>query len=128
MLTIVISIEALAFAFSGYLHTGNRPAFLPGFFHDPQIVGAPIVEGACGVLLGLAALLTAFHLGAAWAMAVGAHVTAIVADIMGMTLIALGAGPDSPFNYLFHRVGIAVLVVALACLLTRPARSALRQP
>jgi hypothetical protein len=127
LLTIVISIEALAFAFSAYLHTGSRLSFLPGFFHDPQIVGAPIVEGACGVLLGIAALLTIFGLGSAWAVAVGAHLTAIVADVMGMILIAVGAGPDSPYNYLFHRVGLAVLVVVLGCLLTRPARSALRR-
>lgn len=28
---------------------------------------------------------------------------------LGMTLIALGFGPDSPFNFLFHRIGVAIL-------------------
>jgi hypothetical protein len=121
----VFAIEAVAFVLSAYLHTGNRVAFLLGFFHDPAIRGAPIVEAACGLLLGAAALLSAGGSGAAWAAAVVAHITAIVADAIGMILIAVGAGPDSPFNYLFHRAGVAVLVLVLGCLVSRPARNAL---
>lgn len=125
LIAVIVGIEALAFLFSALLHTGARISFLPAFFHDPQIRGAPIVEAACGVFLGVAALLVIFRLGPTWGIAVSAHVTSIAADVVGMILIAVGAGPDSPFNYLFHRVGVAILIVVLLSLFTRPVRAAM---
>ena len=110
-------IEAFGFLFAALLHTGVSIPFLPAFFHDPQIIGASVVEGACGVLLGLAALRVGSQQRAAWGTAVGAQTFAIAADIFGMIVIAEGLGPDSPFNYLFHRIGVSILVIVLGLLL-----------
>jgi hypothetical protein len=126
VIAIVVWIEAIAFLFSAYLHTGNYLSFLPDFFRDPEIRGAPVVEGACGIFLAVAAVVVTWNLANAWGLAVVAHGAAIVADIVGMILIAMGAGPDSPFNYYFHRVGVAILIIVLGCLFTLPARMALR--
>jgi hypothetical protein len=129
-ITGLIWIEAFAFLFAALLHTGISIPFLPGFFHDPQIIGATVVEGACGVFLGFAALRVGSQHRAARATAIGAQTFSIAADIFGMIVIAIGLGPDSPFNYLFHRVGITILAVVLVRLFMRPARNvfAFRDP
>jgi hypothetical protein len=123
-IAILIWIEALAFGFAAVLHTGVRLALLPDFFHDPRIVGATVVEGLCAVALGSAAIMVGASAPKAWVAAVSAQIFSIVADAFGMLFIALGVGPDSPFNFLFHRVGIAVLVLVFAGLLTPSARHA----
>jgi hypothetical protein len=126
-LTAVVVIEAFCFAFAALLHTGVHIAFLPDFFHDPRIVGATVVEGLCASVLGVAAIFLGGGHPRGWPLAVGAVSFSIVADIFGMAVIALGVGPDSPFNFLFHRIGITVLVITLVLLLA-PARAALRIP
>jgi len=123
-IAVLIWIEALAFGFAAVLHTGVRLPLVPDFFHDPRIVGATVVEALCAVALGGAAIMVGASAPRAWAAAVSAQIFSIVADLFGMLVIALGFGPDSPFNFLFHRVGILVLVLALAGLLTPPARHA----
>lgn len=45
LIALVIWLEAAGFALGAVLHTGIRISFLPGFFHDPQILGATVVEG-----------------------------------------------------------------------------------
>jgi len=126
-LTATIAVEAFSFAFAALLHTGMRPPVLPDFFHDPRIVGATLVEGLCAIVLAIAALLLGSTNRRGWPVAVSAVTFSIVADIVGMVLIALGFGPDSPFNFLFHRIGVTVLVITLAVLLA-PARPSLRIP
>jgi hypothetical protein len=121
---VLICIEALAFGFAAVLHTGVRLPLLPDFFHDPRIVGATVVEALCAVALGGAAIMVGAAAPKAWVAAVSAQVFSIVADLFGMLVIALGFGPDSSFNFLFHRVGIVVLVLVLAGLLTPFARHA----
>jgi len=125
--SLIVWIEAAAFLFAGVLHTGVRFAFLPAFFHDPQIVGATVVEGLCAAVLGASAGAIIARASRAWIVAVGAQLFAIIADIFGMIVIAFGFGPDSPFNFLFHRLGIAILLVVLAVILTRSGREALRR-
>jgi hypothetical protein len=125
LIAAIIWIEALAFFFAAVLHTGVRISVLPEFFNDPTIVGATVVEGMCGAILALAAFLVSSRRAEAWGTAVGSHVFSITADVFGMILIAVGAGPDSPFNFLFHRIGISILAVVLVLLFTRPARGAL---
>ncbi len=126
-LTAIVAVEAFGFAFAALLHTGVRIAFLPDFFHDPLIIGATVVEGLCAIVLGIAAILLGSAHRRGWPFAVGAVVFSIVADIFGMALLTLGFGPDSPFNFLFHRVGVTLLVITLAVLVA-PARPSLRVP
>jgi hypothetical protein len=125
-IALIIWIEAAAFLFAATLHTGVRLPFVPDFFHDPRIIGATVAEGLCALVLGAAAILVGASAKRAWVVAVAAQMFSIVADIFGMTVIALGFGPDSPFNFLFHRIGIAILVLVLAALFTTPARVALQ--
>ena len=126
-LTATIAVEAFCFTFAAILHTGVRIAFLPDFFHDPRIVGATVVEGLCAILLAIAAMSLGSAHRRGWAFAVGAVAFSIGADIFGMALLALGFGPDSPFNFLFHRIGVTLLVITLAVLVA-PARPSLRIP
>jgi uncharacterized membrane protein len=128
LIATVVWIACVAFLLSGFLHTGQRVPFLPAFFHNPSINGALEVEGACGVILGSAALLISVRHQAAWWTTVIAVAFAIVADSIGMILITVGAGPVSPFNFWFHRIGVAVLAVVLVVLLTSPGKEALHLP
>jgi hypothetical protein len=128
LIVAVVWIACVAFLLSGFLHTGQRLPFLPEFFHDSSIIGAPEVEGACGIILGVAALLISIRHRGAWGATVIAVAVSIAADIIGMIFIAMGRGPDSPFNFWFHRIGVAILVVVLVVLLTNPGKVALHRP
>jgi hypothetical protein len=121
----VIWIETFAFLFASLLHSGISVPFLSPFFHDPRIIGATVVEGACGVLLGFAAVRVSVGDRAAWATAIGAQLVAIAADSLGMVFIAAGFGPESRFNYLFHRIGIGILLIGLGFLITPQIRGVL---
>jgi hypothetical protein len=125
VIEVLIWIEALAFVIAAVLHTGIRLPLVPDFFHDPRIVGATVVEGLCAAALAGAAIMGGASAPMAWAAAVSAQIFSIVADLFGMLVIALGFGPDSPFNFFFHRVGVVVLILVLAGLLTPSARHAL---
>jgi uncharacterized membrane protein len=128
LIVAAVWMASVAFLLSGFMHTGQRVPLLPAVLHDPKISGAVYVEGACGIILGIAALLISMRNRAAWWMTIIAVAFAIGADIIGMILIAVGAGPDSPFNFWFHRIGVAILAVMLVGLLTTPGKEALHFP
>lgn len=107
-LAVVLWLEALTWGLSAYLHTGHHLSFLPTVFQDASIRGAPEVEGVGGFLLAVAAILVTAKLPGRWLASLVANATAVVFDCAGMVLIAVGAGPDSTFNFWFHRIGVAV--------------------
>jgi hypothetical protein len=63
----------------------------------------------------------------AWTAALAAHAFALGGVLLGVTALALGAGPSTELNSIYHRVMLVVLVAVLALLLSPPGRTALHR-
>lgn len=119
-------VEAVALLTGALVHLGIRIPLGFVVLEEPRIVPATVVEGLCGfVLLGSAYAVFAGKRWA-WIVAVVAHTVALTGVLLGITALAVGAGPNTASNALFHRVMLVALVVGLVLLATPAARSALR--
>ena len=114
-ISVLIVGEAITFLLAALLHLGIQ--FPPGFA-EPQIIPATIVEGLCGIFLAVSAYAVLARRTWAWPVAIAAHIFAVAGVLLGIAALALGAGPSTEANTIYHRVILAVLVVVLALLLT----------
>jgi hypothetical protein len=114
--------EAMTFLLAALLHLGIQ---FPLGFSEPRIIPAAIVEGLCGLFLAVSAYTVFAHKTWAWGAALTAHIFAVAGVLLGITALALGLGPSTEANTIYHRVILGVLVVVLALLATRSARIAL---
>jgi hypothetical protein len=121
VIKVLIVAEGISFLLAALLHTGIQ--FLPGFT-EPRNTIAAIVEGLCGIFLTVSAYAVFARKTWAWRIAIAAHVFAVAAVLVGITVAALGSNPGGDqANNIFHRVILVVLVVVLAGLLTPRARA-----
>ena len=119
---VLMVLEAITFLLAALLHLGIQ---FPLGFSEPQIIPATIVEGLCGIFLAVGAYAVFVRKSWAWQGAVAAHVFAVAGVLSGITALALGAGPSTEVNTVYHRTILVVLVVVLASLLTPGARAEL---
>ena len=63
----------------------------------------------------------------AWTAATAAHVFAVGGVLLGMAALAVGAGPPTELNTIYHRVMLVALVAVLTLVLSPAGRSALRR-
>ena len=119
---VLMVLEAVTFLLAAMLHLGIQ---FPLGFSEPQIIPATIVEGLCGIFLAVGAYAVFARKTWAWQGAVAAHVFAVAGVLLGITALALGAGPSTEANTIYHRTILVVLVVVLALLLTPGARAEL---
>ena len=122
VISVLIVVEAITFLLAALLHLGVR---FPLGFSEPRIIPAAIVEGLCAILLAVSAYAVFAHKTWAWRVAIAAHAFAVAGVLLGITALALGLGPSTVANTIYHRVILAVLVVVLALLATPGARAAL---
>jgi uncharacterized membrane protein len=122
VISVLIVLEAITFLLATLLHLGIQ---FPLGFSEPRIIPAAIVEGLCGIFLAVSAYAMFAHRSWAWWGAIAAHVFAVAGVLLGITALALGAGPSTEANTIYHRVILVVLVVVLALLATPGARAAL---
>jgi hypothetical protein len=120
VITVLMVAEAVTFLLAALLHLG-----IPLGFSEPHIIPAAIVEGLCGLLLAVSAYAVVARTTWAWGAALAAHLVAVVGVLLGITALALGAGPSTEANTIYHRVILGVLVVVLVVLSTPAARAAL---
>jgi hypothetical protein len=115
--------DAVALLFAGIVHLvgANIPL---GFatFVERVILPAGIVESLAGLLFVVAAFAAFAHMTRAWTAALTAHLFAIAGFLVGIVATLSGT---TPFNAVYHRVMMAVFVLGLVALLTRPGREAL---
>lgn len=109
----VLTVIAATFAVGSALHSGRQLQLGGWRFSEPVISGAAVVEGACAVVFLLAAFAVAARVRAASAAVRLAHIAGITGVLLGMTALALGFGPRTRSNDLYH---LAVLVVMLLSL------------
>ena len=92
---------------------------------EPRILPATIVECLCGLALAAGAYAVLARRSRAWTVAVAAHAFALGGVLLGTVALAVGAGPSTELNTVYHRVMLVALVAVLALLLTPAGRSAL---
>jgi hypothetical protein len=120
LISVLMVGEALTFLLAALLHLG-----IPLGFSEPRIIPAAIVEGLCGLLLAGSAYAVFVRTRLAWGAALAAHLFAVAGVLLGIISLALGLGPSTVVNTIYHRVILGVLVVVLVLLTTPAARAAL---
>ncbi|MGH7563907.1 MAG: hypothetical protein ACREK5_05745 [Gemmatimonadota bacterium] len=121
MLPLVVGLEAVGFLIAALLHLGVP---LPVGFSEPVILPAAIAEGLIGLFLAIAGLALVAGDRLAWGLAVAAHVFGVPGVLVGMVALAVGAGPSTEANAIYHRVALIVLVAVLVLLWTPAGRRA----
>ncbi len=120
VITVLMVAEAVTFLLAALLHLG-----IPLGLSEPRIIPAAIVEGLCGLFLAVSAYAVVARTTWAWGAALAANLFAVAGVLLGITALALGAGPSTEANTIYHRVILGVLVVVLVLLATPGARAAL---
>jgi hypothetical protein len=117
---VLIVLEAATFIVAALLHVGVR---IPLGFTEPRIIPAAIAEGLIGIFLAASAgfLFTRW----AWPVAVAAHIFALLGTLLGVLAMAVGPGPRTEANTIYHYVMLGVIIVVLLLLLTPLGRAAL---
>jgi hypothetical protein len=125
---ILSALYALTFFVGALLHLGWRIPLGFAVLAEPRILPAAVVEGLCGLALAAAAIALFANSGRAWTAAFAAHAIALGGVLLGVTALALGAGPGTDLNTTYHRVILVALVAVLALLLSPAGRTTLRRP
>jgi hypothetical protein len=118
---LLMASNAALFLFGALQHAGVAI----GTSHEPRIIPAAIVETICALslLLGAAAiLLRAMNL---WPVALITNLVALGGVLLGIAALAVGAGPRTASNDLYHRIMLILIGASLVILFY--ARSGLKQ-
>jgi hypothetical protein len=120
---ILMLANAALFLFGALQHAG----VVIGPLREPVIIPASIVELLCGLVLiwGTAAALARSH--KAWRRALIANVVAIAGVAIGVVALAVGAGPRTASNDLYHRIMLALAAASLIIIFVPNGRAALKR-
>jgi hypothetical protein len=124
---VLSALFAATFFFGALLHLGVRVPLGFAVLAEPRILPATIVESLCGLALAVAAFAVLTRSSWSWPAAFAAHAFALGGVLLGTVAIALGGGPNTDLNSIYHRVMLVALVAVLALLLTPTGRAALRR-
>ena len=124
---VLSAVFAATFFFGALLHLGGSIPVGVAVLEEPRILPATIVECLCGLALMVAAFAVLARKDWAWTAATAAYGFALGGVLLGMTALALGAGPSTDLNTIYHRVMVVALVAVLALLISPTGRAALRR-
>jgi hypothetical protein len=124
-LGVLAALYAVTFFVGALLHLGVRISLGFAVLAEPRILPATIVEGLCGLFLAVGAYAALTRKRWAWTAITAAHVFALGGVLLGMAALAVGAGPSTGLNDIYHRVMLAALAAGLVLLLTPVGRAAL---
>jgi len=124
---VLSAVYAATFFCGALLHLGVKVPLGFTVLEEPGIIPATIVEGLCGLALAGAAFAVLARENRAWPIALAAHAFALGGVLLGMAALAVGAGPSTELNTIYHRVMVLALVAVLALLLSPTGRAALRR-
>ena len=118
LLAALMILNAALFLFGAVQHLGISL----GGFHEPRILPAAIVEMLCALSLLGGATAVLGHSTRLWPVALIANLIALGGVLLGMAALALGAGPRTASNDLYHRIMLALIGASLLILfLAKPA-------
>jgi hypothetical protein len=101
--------NAALFFFGALQHAG----LAIGRFHEPRIVPAAIVETLCGLALAWGVIALASGNRFARRTAVISNLIALFGVLVGIVALALGAGPRTASNDLYHKIMLIMIGAAL---------------
>jgi hypothetical protein len=114
----LMSANAALFFFGSVQHAGVTV----GPFHEPLIIPAAIVEALCGLCLLWGAIALFRGSRRRWVTALIANLVALGAVFLGMAALAIGAGPRTASNDLYHRMMLILIAAVILILLFGRAR------
>ena len=126
-LRVLALLYAATFFLGALLHLAVRIPLGFAVLAEPRIIPATIVEGLCGLGLAIGGFAVLTGRSWAWSAVTGAHAFALGGVLLGITALALGTGPSTELNTIYHRVMLVALVAGLVVLLTPATRTALRR-
>lgn len=121
---VLLALYAITFFSGALLHLGVRLPLGFAVLTEPRILPATIVESLCGLALALGAFAVLTRMSRAWTVAFAAHAFSLGGVLLGMGALAVGAGPSTELNTIYHRVMLVALAAVLA-LLSPAGRTAL---
>src|SRR6516164_545958 len=110
VISVLMVLETITFLLAALVHLGIQ---FPLGFSEPRIIPAAIVEGLCGVFLAVGTYGVFARETWAWGVALAAHTFAVAGVLLGITSLAMGFGPSTLPNTIYHWVILAVLVIVL---------------
>jgi hypothetical protein len=122
---ILSALFAATFFFGALLHLGVRAPLGFAVLAEPRILPATMVESLCGLVLTGAAFAVLARSRWAWPVAFAAHAFALGGVLLGTVAIALGGGPSTDLNTVYHRGMLVALVAVLVLLLMPTVKAAL---
>jgi hypothetical protein len=105
LLKLITVLDGALFLFGAIQHAG----IAVGPFREPRIIPAALVEAVCGVALAWAAAALLRQSVTARRMTAIANVIALVGVAIGLVALAIGAGPRTPTNDLYHRIMLVLI-------------------
>ena len=87
-----------------------------GSFHEPVIIPAAIVETLSGLVLLWGALAMVCNWKKSWGAALTGNLIPLAGVLLGMAALAVGAGPRTASNDLYHRFMLILIAVATVAL------------
>lgn len=124
---VLSAVYAATFFLGALLHLGVGIPLGFAVIEEPVILPATIVEGLCGTALAVAAFAVLARRDGAWTVATAAHAFALGGVSLGIFALAVGAGPSTELNTIYHRVMVVALVAVLGLLLSPAGRRALHR-
>jgi hypothetical protein len=121
LLTALMLGNVAIFVFGALQHAGVAI----GSFREPVIIPATIVELFCALALtwGVVSMLKGSL--RAWRTVMLGNLIAIAGVTVGMVALAVGAGPRTASNDLYHRIMLALATLSLIILFVPATRTAL---
>jgi hypothetical protein len=77
---------------------------------EPKIIPATIVESLCALFFIISAYRIFTHKESAWTATFFAHAFAIAGIILGSISLAIGAGPRTKTNDLYHSIMLLLII------------------
>jgi ABC-type Fe3+ transport system permease subunit len=110
---LLMIANAAIFFFGGVQHAG----ITIGRFHEPLIIPAATVEAVCGLCLLWGAIALFRNSRTRWRLALVTNLVALGGVLLGIAALALGAGPRTASNDLYHRMMLILIgaVILILC-------------
>jgi hypothetical protein len=121
---VLAAIYAVTFLLGALLHLGVRIPAGATVLAEPRIFPASIVEGLCGLFLAAGSYAALTGRTWAWPALIAAHGFALGGVLLGVAALAVGAGPSTELNEVYHRVMLVALAAGLVLLLAPAGRAA----
>ena len=114
IMRVLAVFEAAIFLLAALQHLGLPISLGFTILAEPRIIAAAIVEGSSGLLFVVCAAALFSGRDWAWTSALVAHVYAIAGVLLGIFSLAMGFGPRTLTNDIYHMVMLLLIMPGLA--------------